>query len=735
MAGRQSHLGIRLPPPGSDARWLLDVTAGEDSALPDCAGEEQVELALRHGLIGLLANGNDQLARKLVRPVSARLQARHEVMKTHLQRLLVALHDSGVHATVLKGPVLATDAYPKPIHRTYTDVDILVPAQQVQRALSVLALDRSIPSIPPKTPKADKRNVPVVDPSGVGFTLDLHWDMFSYSQLRSCARGATDWAWSAATLEGDHALGPLWRLPTEAMIAFLSTHAVLDHRFRLILFRDLAEVARKKPDWAAVVSFAERWQLRSTTYVALLIAVEVAAAPVPEEVLRALRPSSVPVRAVERLLPTTDLVHFDGHTVHPLNLATVLLHDDRSQRRRLIAAAPLAFPGWHRRVGSNLSDLLPNMRARRRASSIPSSLILHVLPMDLARGAQTYAEALSRTLDSESSGHQTMTIFESEPVALHADIELGVRRGLGRRIGFDPLAAWRLSRELRRLQPSVVVAHGGESLKYVALTAPPAASVVYYKIGTSRLQLSNRVRKRLYRTFAQRVDVVAGVSHEMVEEAREVLGVCHDKAVYAPNGRDPEPFLPWRGSASETVRLVFVGHMTRTKRPERFISLVRALVTRGAPVEGVLVGDGPLLEEVRRHTESLPVSLLGRRDDVPEILSGSDIFVFTSLAEGEGMPGVLIEASLAGLPIVATDVPGANSVIETGVTGFVVPVDDFDALVSSTHELVTDQQLRRSMGEAGHDRSMANFTMEASVAVWRRLLSNLLDDSVTPVES
>lgn len=344
-----------------------------------------------------------------------------------------------------------------------------------------------------------------------------------------------------------------------------------------------------------------------------------------------------------------------------------------------------------------------------------------------------YAEAMSRTLDGDLGTHRTMTIFKSDPVALHADIELGVEPGAGRRRGFDVVAAWKLRRELQRLHPAIVVAHGGESLKYAAPVAPRESRLVYYKIGTSRVHLSHWLRRVVYRLLVWRCDVVAGVSREMVVEARDILGVSAEKGVYVPNGRDPEPFVMWKGSPDSKVRVVFVGHMTRTKRPEVFVEVIRHLVAMGDDVQGVLVGDGPMLEDVRARARDLPIDVLGRRDDVPEILSVGDVFLFTSLEEGEGMPGVLIEASLAGLPVVATEVPGARTVIDDGVTGFVVDVDDVQGLVRSVHRLVLDPGLRRGMGEAGRARALSQFALDASVDEWRRLLSRLLERPVEPV--
>ena len=98
--------------------------------------------------------------------------------------------------------------------------------------------------------------------------------------------------------------------------------------------------------------------------------------------------------------------------------------------------------------------------------------VLHVLPYDLARGAQRYARALVDALDSDAERHVILTLFAADPVLLRPDFQLDVPRGRLRRLGFDPRVLLRLHREVRRLRPAVLVAHGGESAKYTALAVP-----------------------------------------------------------------------------------------------------------------------------------------------------------------------------------------------------------------------------------------------------------------------
>ena len=88
------------------------------------------------------------------------------------------------------------------------------------------------------------------------------------------------------------------------------------------------------------------------------------------------------------------------------------------------------------------------------------------------------------------------------------------------------------------------------------------------------------------------------------------------------------------------------------------------------------------------------------------------MFVFPSLPEGEGMPGVLIEAGLSGLPVVATDVPGVRSVVEDGVTGSVVGIQDMAALCDHVCDLLEAPERRKTMGDAARSRCESKFGMQ-----------------------
>src|SRR5439155_584868 len=122
---------------------------------------------------------------------------------------------------------------------------------------------------------------------------------------------------------------------------------------------------------------------------------------------------------------------------------------------------------------------------------------------------------------------------------------------------------------------AIVVAHGGEPLKYLC-AVPARPQVVYYKIGIGDARLRG-IRRSLHRRCALAADFVAAVSEGAAVEAR-ALGVPRDRVAVIANGRDAAVYPRRLGAPTGgPPKLVFVGHFDAAKRPQRYIELVREL--------------------------------------------------------------------------------------------------------------------------------------------------------------
>ncbi len=441
----------------------------------------------------------------------------------------------------------------------------------------------------------------------------------------------------------------------------------------------------------------------------------------------------------------TDDVH--GLLVPPgrpdlLAAAVVRLAGDDVLRARLALASGTASEMFDvRKRGAGRRGALHRApRGRGRPVSAPVAprpvdggdgvaLVLHVIPTATARGAQREARALATRLDVPGvRHHRLVSLFEGDAQVV-VDLALDHPGGDRPAQGFDPRLVSRLRATLRRSAPTVVVAHGGDPLKYlVPAMLGTRTPLAYYATGTFE-HAGSRARVALWRALLRRAAVVAAEGDEVLAQCRELLGVAPARSVLAPNGRDPGEFHPPEptpGAGDGVPTLAFVGALTPGKRPDRFVEVVARLRRRGVALHAFVSGDGALAPALAGPAAAAGVDLLGSRPDVADLLRGADAFVFASLPTGEGMPGVLIEAGLSALPVVATAVPGVRSVVEDGVGGFVVDVDDVEAMTDATARLLSDPALRRRMGEAARARCVARFSLDAVASCWTSFLDPLV---------
>ena len=193
------------------------------------------------------------------------------------------------------------------------------------------------------------------------------------------------------------------------------------------------------------------------------------------------------------------------------------------------------------------------------------------------------------------------------------------------------------------------------------------------------------------------------------EEAREAIdrGFGKNRVVMIPNGVVPVVLTPRHlarldiGAENGDVVIGFVGRLVHQKAPQILVrAFAQALVTV-PQARLAIVGGGPLLEPMRELSATLGIAeqvrLLGERD-ARELLAGFDLFAMSS--RKEGLPYVLLEAMSAGLPLVTTDVCGVEILIQPGVNGEVVPMDDIAGLSEALVSLARDPVRIAKFGRA-----------------------------------
>ncbi len=330
---------------------------------------------------------------------------------------------------------------------------------------------------------------------------------------------------------------------------------------------------------------------------------------------------------------------------------------------------------------------------------------------------------------------------EADFVALRdPDLPVVDIEGLGRsvRIGGDLRAFVSICREIRRFRPHIVHTHTAKAGVLGRLAAfvnrvPVRVHTFhghvlhgYFSPPVSRLvRLVERV---LARGTTALVAVGERVRDELVEAG---IGQRDRFAAIAPGVEEPpaidrEIARQLLGLPLEVPVVMFVGRLTAIKRPDRLVEAFGMVLERIPEAVLAVAGEGELLEEVRRSVERLgdSVRLLGWQSDVGRLYAAADLVVISS--DNEGMPMTLIEAAMAGVPGVTTDVGSASEVVVHGSTGLVVAPDARD-LADAIVALLVDDDRRSDMGRAAAEQAIVRFgaarLVADHVALYRRIIA------------
>ena len=298
------------------------------------------------------------------------------------------------------------------------------------------------------------------------------------------------------------------------------------------------------------------------------------------------------------------------------------------------------------------------------------------------------------------------------------------------------LALWRL---LRRERPALVHTHTSKVGVVGRLAAwlarvpvvihTPHGHIFYGYYGV----VASALIRLLERLLAKITDRIVTLTDRGAEEHVQFHIAGMEKFVTIHSGIDLAHFrsvqvdaavkrkelgLPPDGAIVGTV-----GRLVPIKGLEWLLKAAPQVLAQFPQACFVIIGDGPLLGELRQLTSKLGIGLrvvfLGAREDVPECLAALDLFVLPSLNEGMGR--VLLEAMAVGLPVVATRVGGIPDIVPDGTTGLLVPPRDDRALAEAILILLRDRSRRAAYGEAARRHVDGRFDVETMVRNIERL--------------
>jgi glycosyltransferase involved in cell wall biosynthesis len=175
-----------------------------------------------------------------------------------------------------------------------------------------------------------------------------------------------------------------------------------------------------------------------------------------------------------------------------------------------------------------------------------------------------------------------------------------------------------------------------------------------------------------------------------------------------------------------------IGRFDRNKNHAMLLRAFASLAHRWKMLRLVIIGEGPLRIELAAMAESLGIaSRLSFPGPIPlasRLLPALDVCCLTSYTEG--MPNLVMEAAAAGLPVVSTRCGDSVKLIEHGVSGYLVSVDDDTNLRSHLNALMADPASRVHMGQAGREKMRREFSLEIMVARMTQVYEEALADKI-----
>ncbi|RJQ77402.1 glycosyltransferase family 1 protein [Pseudonocardiaceae bacterium YIM PH 21723] len=232
---------------------------------------------------------------------------------------------------------------------------------------------------------------------------------------------------------------------------------------------------------------------------------------------------------------------------------------------------------------------------------------------------------------------------------------------------------------------------------------------------------------------ANTVDFVLG--RPMMRQADAVVAASGAAAEFTRRLSGVEPYVQRRGidmgdttwqPATGRTSLLFIGRMLDGKGVGDLLIAVVPLLAERPELSVRLVGVGPNMDEFRAQAVQLGIAdrlhWLGAVSDEQLVAELSSTTLFVNPSWTEGLPTTVLEAAAIGLPVVATDVGSTTEIVQDGETGWIVPAKRPGALRTAIREALDNPDMRVDRAEALRKATKANFSWDATVELFTKLV-------------
>lgn len=357
--------------------------------------------------------------------------------------------------------------------------------------------------------------------------------------------------------------------------------------------------------------------------------------------------------------------------------------------------------------------------------------VLHVLPTLKPAGAESLVLNIIKNTNLKRFSVSVCVLFP--PQGTHLEVELnnlGVPSYyLGKRPGLDLKMIGRLSWVYERVQPDVVHTHNyvmRYTLAPTALRQVPVRVHTVHNIAQREVDTPGKIVHWLAFNFFDVVPV--SISRKVAKSVESMYGVL-SPVIY--NGIPLNQYKSTgnlRRNKKSDIVFINVAWFRPQKNHQLLIDAFSEARKRNINIKLYLVGDGPLraiTEKVVKEKKLMrDILFLGLRNDIPDLLRESDVFISSSKWEGFGL--TIVEAMAAGKPVIATAVDGVPEIVIDQVTGILVPTGNVHKMASAILELAENADLRSHMGKKARTRAFRKFDISGTTEKYQNIYVELL---------
>jgi glycosyltransferase involved in cell wall biosynthesis len=370
--------------------------------------------------------------------------------------------------------------------------------------------------------------------------------------------------------------------------------------------------------------------------------------------------------------------------------------------------------------------------------------VVHIMPQIGIGGAETQLYALIINSDPQVVTHEVLYYSDShDDEGFKLYTEAGIKYTRIPRNKKKPIRFLRdLTASVKARKPDIVhcwLYSGNVWGRWAAILAGVKSVIVAYRaccfVKIPILKLQECITPRRVHHLAN--------SYACAKFVAETIGVAPEKFNVIYNGLEVKKFnVPDRRSElfalfnipADAKIVTMVGRLMPPKNYPMFIEAARMAGEHKLPLHFIIVGTGSLRDELEAMVRKLNIEkfvhFTGIRTDIPEILASSDIFLFTT--KSEGFPNAILEAMAAELPVITTNFGSVGELIEDGVNGTIIPINDASAAVAALKSYLDNPSKARLLAAAARASVEQRFSMQAMVNNTLQFYHNIISENNEP---